>query len=90
LFIACALCGIHYGQICDHDIYGFIFYGLVFRRQGETFVLGEQTNGFTDLGEGRSGFVEPAEGPYALNNGEKYGFVFTAFQVLLVKPVDGL
>jgi hypothetical protein len=52
--------------------------------------LGEQTNGYTDVGYS---FVPEAvsdEGSYALNNGEKAGFVFTAFQVLLVKPVEGL
>jgi hypothetical protein len=31
------------------------------------------------------GFVEPVQGRYVLNNGKHDGFVFTDFQVLLVK-----
>jgi hypothetical protein len=81
------ICVIHPVQIYDHDDVGLAFSGLWFWWDGKTFALGEQTNGYTDL-EGRS-FVEPAEGPYALNSGENRDFVFTAFQVLLVRPVDG-
>jgi hypothetical protein len=52
-----------------------------------TYKLGQETNGYTHLGHS---FAVPAEGPFALNNGERAGFVFTAFQVLLVKSADGL
>jgi hypothetical protein len=75
-------------QIYDHDNVGIGFRGLVFWHSGETYTLGQQTNGFTDLYN--SAFVCPAEGPYALNSGEFEGFVFTAFQVLLVRPTEGL
>jgi hypothetical protein len=51
-----------------------------------TSALDQYNNGYTHVG---SSFVEPAEGPSALNNGEERDMVFTAFQVLLVKPVDG-
>jgi hypothetical protein len=60
---------------------------LFFWHSGETYALGEQTIGYTDL---EYGFVEPAERRYALNNGVQDGFVFTAFQVLLVSPTEGL
>jgi hypothetical protein len=75
-------------QIYDHENDGIAFHGLWFWHSG-AFALGEQTNGFTDL-KWDSGFVVPAEGRYELNNGEEGGFVFTAFQVLLVRPVEGL
>jgi hypothetical protein len=74
-------------QICDHDNFGIAFSGLYFCHSGTTYALGEQTNGWTNLG---GGFMYSAEGRHALNNGEEKGFVFTAFQVLLVRPVEGL
>jgi hypothetical protein len=83
----CAL-HLHRFQVIDHDNYGISFDGLVFWQAGRAFALGEQTTGFTDLNLGT--FVKPAEGRYALNNGEYGGFVFTAFQVLLVRPTEGL
>jgi hypothetical protein len=49
--------------------------------------LGMPTNGGTNSG---SSFVRPDEGRSALNNGERDITVLTAFQVLLVKPVEGL
>jgi hypothetical protein len=79
----------HDGQIYDTDNYGLHFggggdLGFWYRH---SFALGQRTNGCTHVG---SSFVTPAEGPFALNNGEQEDFVFAAFQVLLVRPVDGL
>jgi hypothetical protein len=75
-------------QIGDRDDVGIGFAGLWFWRDGFTYALGTETNGWTNLSEQASGFVCPAEGRYALNNGEEKGFVFTAFQVLQVKPIE--
>jgi hypothetical protein len=47
------------------------------------YALGQKTNGYTNVG---GSFEQPDEGPYALNNGEMNGFVFTSFHILLVKP----
>jgi hypothetical protein len=75
-------------QIFDSDYFGVYFgSGDLCFWCDNIYALGEQTNGFTDV-DGNS-FVQPAEGPHALNNGEKGNFVLVAFQVLLVKPVEG-
>jgi hypothetical protein len=63
------------------------FCGLSFWHSGQTFALGRRTNGDTNVGDS---FTQPAEGRCALNNGDPNGFVFTAFQVLLVRPIEGL
>jgi hypothetical protein len=76
-------------QIFDNEDVGIAFNGLRFWHSGETYTLGELTNGDTDLDE-YNGFVCPAEGRYALNNGDEKGFAFNAFQVLQVTPVKGL
>jgi hypothetical protein len=79
---------VHDRQVNGDDHYGLYFglSDLSFWRF-RSFALGQETNGSTHAG---SSFVQPSEGPYALNNGEQKGFVFTAFQVLLVRPTDGL
>jgi hypothetical protein len=75
-------------QTFDRDDVGISFSGLFFWHL-HRYALGQPTNGLiTDL-KSRS-FVVPAEELYALTNGERGGFVFSAFQVLLVRPVEGL
>jgi hypothetical protein len=49
--------------------------------------LGQLTNGLTAVGRS---FAKPEQGRFALSNGDSSGFVFTAFQVLLVRPTEGL
>jgi hypothetical protein len=73
----------------DGGVYGMLLgdgNDLLFWHSG-TYVLGQLTNGYTNV---ISSFVTPAEGPHALNNGVYGNFAFTAFQVLLVRPVEGL
>jgi hypothetical protein len=75
--------------VFDNDGFGICFGkgDLVFWYT-EPHALGEATNGFTSI-EDRH-FFEPEDGPRALNSGQLEGFVFTAFQVLLVRPTEGL
>jgi hypothetical protein len=84
---------VHCMQVFDYDEYGLVFGGgfdLCFWHTN-AYALGEENNGYNYVGDLMlSCFVRPAEGPQSLNNGERSGFVFSAFQVLLVKPVDGL
>jgi hypothetical protein len=77
----------YHGQTLDLDEWGinFGYSEMCFWRTG-VYALGQQTHGRTIVG---FSFAQPAEGPYAFNNGERGGFVLTAFQVLLVRPVDG-
>jgi hypothetical protein len=75
-------------QLCDDDDFGINFGGGdLFFWHHNTYELGQPTNGSNQIS---FHFVEPAEGPCALNNGEYGGFVLTAFQVLLVRHFDGL
>jgi hypothetical protein len=79
----------HVVQIFDADDNAVSFnMGTLCFWHTKTFALGQQTNGFNNnIG---FGFLRTDEGPYALNSGKYGGFVFTAFQVLLVRPVEGL
>jgi hypothetical protein len=74
----------------EGDEYGIAFgdgFDLIFW-YNKNYALGQRINGYTTV-TGDS-FAQPAEGPHALNNGEEDSFVFTAFQVLLVRPTEGL
>jgi hypothetical protein len=72
-------------QLNDNRDFGASFVGLNFWQYGNTYGLGELTNGCNDLHAYSSGFLCPD-----FSNGEFSGFVFTAFQVLLVRPTEGL
>jgi hypothetical protein len=76
-------------QTFDRDDFGVSFCDMCFW-QTNAYALGEQTNGASYVGGMFSGFASSVEGPCALSNGERDGFVYTAFQVLLVKPIEGL
>jgi hypothetical protein len=66
---------------------GFLSAEVTYCSGTRAFALGQLTNGLTAVGRS---FAKSDQVRFALSNGDSSGFVFIAFQVLLVRPTEGL